>query len=81
MRVFPGEACDELGEEYCGVEGVFDDVKLPPRQEQAQPAREGQDRDTITYDGPKTVFPGEACDDLGGEFCEPEYQEGVGKEQ
>lgn len=23
------------------------------------------------------VFPGEACDDLGGEFCEPEYQRGV----
>jgi len=23
------------------------------------------------------VFPGEACDDLGGEFCEPEYQKDV----
>lgn len=27
-----------------------------------------------------SVFPGEACDELGGEFCEPSYQEGVGKE-
>lgn len=23
------------------------------------------------------VFPAEACDDLGGEFCEPDYQTGV----
>lgn len=26
------------------------------------------------------VFPGEACDDLGGEFCEAPYQDGVSKE-
>lgn len=23
------------------------------------------------------VFQGEACDDLGGAFCDPEYQKGV----
>lgn len=23
------------------------------------------------------VFPAEACDDLGGEFCEPDYQKDV----
>jgi hypothetical protein len=23
------------------------------------------------------VFPGEACEELGGDFCEPEFQEGV----
>jgi len=26
------------------------------------------------------VFPGEACDDLGGEFCEAPYQAGVSRE-
>lgn len=26
------------------------------------------------------VFPGEACDDLGGEFCEGPYQDGVSKD-
>lgn len=28
----------------------------------------------------RRVFPGEACDDLGGEFCDPEYQQGVYQE-
>ena len=35
------------------------------------------DREYLQYDSPKTVFPAEACDDLGGEFCDPEYQKGV----
>lgn len=26
------------------------------------------------------VFPGEACDDLGGEFCEEPYQAGVSRD-
>jgi len=38
------------------------------------------ERDYLSYDEPKTVFPGEACDDLGGEFCEAPYQAGVSRE-
>jgi len=28
----------------------------------------------------RRVFPGEACDDLGGEFCEAPYLDGVSRE-
>lgn len=38
---------------------------------------ESVDREYLDYNQPKTVFLAEACDDLGGEFCEPEYQTGV----
>lgn len=31
----------------------------------------------LLFENGYSVFPGEACDDLGGEFCEPKYQEGV----
>ncbi|RVW29193.1 Light-regulated protein 1, chloroplastic [Vitis vinifera] len=68
--------------EACDAE-MYPEVKLkaeagnPP----ARSATEGVDREYLEYNSPKTVFPGEACDDLGGEFCEPEYQEGVFQEK
>eukprot|EP00475_Leptophrys_vorax_P034677 TRINITY_DN5628_c0_g1_i2.p1 TRINITY_DN5628_c0_g1~~TRINITY_DN5628_c0_g1_i2.p1 ORF type:complete len:141 (-),score=14.81 TRINITY_DN5628_c0_g1_i2:454-876(-) len=79
--VFPAEACDELGGEFCEVDGVFAEVKLPPAPEKPVKQVVGRDVGTVDYDGPKTVFPGEACDELGGEFCEPDYQAGVGAEK
>eukprot|EP00850_Spirogloea_muscicola_P016509 SM000134S26952 [mRNA] locus=s134:256489:257690:- [translate_table: standard] len=79
--VFPGEACDELGEEYCGAEGVGEEVRQPEAERKQRPSAAstaaGEDRDYEEYKGEKTVFPGEACDELGGEFCDPPYQEGV----
>ncbi|KAL3701192.1 hypothetical protein R1sor_019214 [Riccia sorocarpa] len=80
--VFPAEACEELGEEYCGAEGVGPEVKPKaeaPKEETAPSgeSQEGVDREYEEYKGDKTVFPGEACDELGGPFCEPEYQKGV----
>ncbi|KAJ9709998.1 hypothetical protein PVL29_001462 [Vitis rotundifolia] len=80
--VFPAEACEVVGGEACDAE-MYPEVKLkaedgnPP----ARSATEGVDREYLEYNSPKTVFPGEACDDLGGEFCEPEYQEGVFQEK
>ncbi|BBM96917.1 hypothetical protein MPTK1_1g01540 [Marchantia polymorpha subsp. ruderalis] len=77
--VFPAEACDELGEEYCGMEGVGKEVK-PKAQaisEEKPSSEAGVDREYEEYKGDKTVFPGEACDELGGEFCDPEYQKDV----
>ncbi|KAL2650465.1 hypothetical protein R1flu_018593 [Riccia fluitans] len=65
--VFPAEACEELGGEYCGAEGVGPEVKpkaQAPKDEQPQaPSVDGVDRDYEEYKGDKTVFPGEACDD------------------
>ncbi|XP_057949790.1 light-regulated protein, chloroplastic [Malania oleifera] len=76
--VFPAEACETIGGEACDVE-MYPEVKLKPEAntDTAKAASELIDRDYFEYDGPKTVFPAEACDDLGGEFCQPEYQKGV----
>ncbi|XP_068326282.1 light-regulated protein, chloroplastic-like [Pyrus communis] len=77
--VFPAEACETVGGEACDAE-MYPEVKLKPEEGRSNTARtvsEQLDRDYLEYDSPKTVFPGEACDDLGGEFCEPEYQRGV----
>ncbi len=71
-----GEACDA---------DIYPEVKLKPEAAAGnRPAgsnTEAVDREYLDYNSPKTVFPGEACDDLGGEFCEPEYQEGVFQEK
>ncbi|CAK9144399.1 unnamed protein product [Ilex paraguariensis] len=77
--VFPAEACETIGGEACDAE-MYPEVKLKPESKTNSPTKtssEKVDREYLEYDNPKTVFPGEACDDLGGEFCEPEYQSGV----
>ncbi|XP_031475936.1 light-regulated protein, chloroplastic-like [Nymphaea colorata] len=76
--VFPAEACDVVGGEACAA-NMYPEVK--PREEMAssrgrQNAMEEVDREYLEYNEPTTVFPDEACDDLGGEFCEAEYQKG-----
>lgn len=77
--VFPAEACEEVGGDACDLEGVGPEVKAKasPAKKAATSSLGGQDREYIDYKEAKTVFPGEACDELGGEFCEPEYQSGV----
>ncbi|MCO5576185.1 hypothetical protein L7F22_029993 [Adiantum nelumboides] len=78
--VFPAEACEEVGGEACEAEGVGPEVRgsaSTPKQQSSSKAESGTDREYVDYKESKTVFPGEACDDLGGEFCEPEYQAGV----
>ncbi|OMO85014.1 Light regulated Lir1 [Corchorus olitorius] len=77
--VFPAEACETIGGEACDVE-MYPEVKLKEEAQtnyKAKTASEQVDREYLDYDSPKTVFLGEACDDLGGEFCEPDYQSGV----
>eukprot|EP00271_Cylindrocystis_brebissonii_P013546 TRINITY_DN33457_c0_g1_i1.p1 TRINITY_DN33457_c0_g1~~TRINITY_DN33457_c0_g1_i1.p1 ORF type:complete len:161 (-),score=12.49 TRINITY_DN33457_c0_g1_i1:472-954(-) len=78
--VFPAEACEELGGDSCDP-STGREIRLPPQAVVEAAVKPGPDIETMAYDGPKTVFPGEACDDLGGEFCEPDYQENVGKDQ
>ncbi|KAF7113909.1 hypothetical protein RHSIM_RhsimUnG0101500 [Rhododendron simsii] len=76
--VFPAEACETVGGDAFDAE-MYPEVKLDPETSNAtnKTSTEMVDRDYLEYDIPKTVFPGEACDDLGGEFCEPDYQRGV----
>ncbi|XP_074564966.1 light-regulated protein, chloroplastic [Curcuma longa] len=79
VSVFPMEACDVLGGEACNTK-MFPEVKLAASDSNttgSTAASEEIERDYLEYDDSKTVFPGEACDDLGGEFCEAEYQSGV----
>uniref|UniRef100_A0A2P2JFG0 Light-regulated protein n=3 Tax=Rhizophora mucronata TaxID=61149 RepID=A0A2P2JFG0_RHIMU len=73
--VFPAEACETVGGEACDAE-MYPEVKLQPeaRSSSVATALEQVDREYMEYNSPKTVFLEEACEDLGGEFCEPEYQ-------
>ncbi|KAI3965133.1 hypothetical protein MKW92_005858 [Papaver armeniacum] len=76
--VFPAEACDTIGGEACNVE-MYPEAKPKPENKSIAPktTKESIDREYLEYNEPKTVFPAEACDDLGGEFCQPDYQKGV----
>ncbi|KAK9120225.1 hypothetical protein Scep_018318 [Stephania cephalantha] len=71
--VFPAEACETIGGEACWY-GILPEAKLEPQdKETVTAAQELVDREYLEYNDPKTVFRGEACDDLGGEFCQPGY--------
>ncbi|PIA26107.1 hypothetical protein AQUCO_10000042v1 [Aquilegia coerulea] len=77
--VFPAEACETIGGDACDAE-IFPEVKLKAEDDEntkAKITQESVDREYLEYNEPKTVFPDEACDDLGGEFCQPDYQKGV----
>ncbi|KAJ8752312.1 hypothetical protein K2173_003948 [Erythroxylum novogranatense] len=78
LSVFPAEACEVVGGDACQAD-IYPEVRLNPdaRNEASRVAAESFDRDYLEYNGPKTVFCAEACDDLGGEFCAREYQRGV----
>ncbi|XP_057489333.1 light-regulated protein, chloroplastic-like [Actinidia eriantha] len=78
FSVFPAEACETIGGEACAAD-MYPEVKLKPesRNNMARLASEMIEREYLEYNGPKTVLPGDACDILGGEFCERPYQRGV----
>ncbi|KAJ1283030.1 hypothetical protein BS78_03G096500 [Paspalum vaginatum] len=79
VSVFPMEACELLGGDACSGQ-MYPEAKLAAAEAAASRREEEVEREYLSYDEPKTVFPGEACDDLGGEFCEGPYQAGVSKE-
>ncbi|WCJ26736.1 Light-regulated protein 1 chloroplastic [Euphorbia peplus] len=72
--VFPAEACETTGGEACEVE-MYPETKLKTEPKTTKPTTttEQIDREYLEYSSSKTVFLEEACDDLGGEFCEPEF--------
>ncbi|KAJ1407831.1 Light regulated Lir1 [Sesbania bispinosa] len=78
FSVFPAEACETIGGEACMAD-MYPEAKLQPEARNATPrvASESVEREYLEYNDPKTVFRAEACDDLGGIFCEREYQKGV----
>ncbi|KAF0901182.1 hypothetical protein E2562_038191 [Oryza meyeriana var. granulata] len=79
ISVFPMEACDLIGGEACDAQ-MYPEAKIPSSSAAAAAASraaEEVERDYLSYDEPRTVFPEEACDDLGGEFCEAPYQAAV----
>ncbi|PON34369.1 Light regulated Lir [Trema orientale] len=78
FSVFPAEACETIGGEAC-LAGMFPEAKLEHkvRNGSSKTASESFEREYLEYNEPKTVFRGEACDDLGGEFCEHDYQRSV----
>ncbi|VAH72676.1 unnamed protein product [Triticum turgidum subsp. durum] len=75
VSVFPMEACDLVGGEACDAQ-MYPEIKLGAGTGgPAAAARAPEvEREYLAYDEPKTVFPDEACDDLGGEFCEAPYE-------
>ncbi|XP_038893926.1 light-regulated protein, chloroplastic-like [Benincasa hispida] len=78
ISVFPAEACETIGGEACWA-NMFPEVRIQPSLNNQKPAvaLEEIDREYLDYADSRTVFPGEACDDLGGEFCEPEFLNSV----
>ncbi|CAK9317846.1 unnamed protein product [Citrullus colocynthis] len=78
ISVFRAEACETIGGEACWA-NVFPEVRLPLPLNNQRPAiaLEEIDREYLDYTDSKTVFRGEACDDLGGEFCEHEFLSAV----
>ncbi|XP_022148181.1 light-regulated protein-like [Momordica charantia] len=72
VSVFPAEACEIIGGEACWAH-IFPEVRLQPQPLENAPsnavALEDIDREYLDYSDSSTVFLGEACDDLGGDFC------------
>ncbi|KAF8100915.1 hypothetical protein N665_0214s0074 [Sinapis alba] len=76
LSVFPAEACEVISGYACSAD-IYPEVKLETKPVSPPVTSELVDREYLEYNNPKTVFPAEACDDLGGEFCEPDYQKDV----
>ncbi|CAH2045333.1 unnamed protein product [Thlaspi arvense] len=76
LSVFPAEACETISGYACSAD-IYPEVKLDTKPVSRPVASEPVDREYLEYNNPKTVFCAEACDDLGGEFCEPDYQKDV----
>lgn len=78
FSVFPAEACEVIGGDACSAE-MYPEAKLKPEagNDTSRIASEPIEREYLEYNDTNTVFKGEACDDLGGTFCDREYQRGV----
>ncbi|TKY62984.1 Light-regulated protein [Spatholobus suberectus] len=76
FSVFPAEACETIGGEACMAD-MYPEARLQPEAKTPRVATENVEREYLEYNDPKTVFRAEACDDLGGTFCEHEYQKNV----
>ncbi|XP_073007167.1 light-regulated protein, chloroplastic-like [Typha latifolia] len=79
ISVFPMEACELIGGHACAAQ-MFPEIKLAAAEangSNSSAALQEIDRQYLDYDERRTVFPDEACDNLGGEFCEADYQLGV----
>ncbi|XP_010425392.1 PREDICTED: light-regulated protein-like [Camelina sativa] len=73
LSVFPAEACEVISGYACSAD-IYPEVKLESKPVSRPVVSEPVDREYEEYNNTKTVFREEACDDLGGEFCEPDYQ-------
>ncbi|KAL2939601.1 Light-regulated protein 1 chloroplastic [Bienertia sinuspersici] len=74
VKVFPAEACDIVGGNACAAV-MYPEVKLDTPKKMSQTnsnvVTEQFDREYFDYSiDPRSVLREEACDDLGGEFCE-----------
>ncbi|KAI3457774.1 hypothetical protein Pfo_014437 [Paulownia fortunei] len=76
ISVFPAEACETIGGDSCQAD-IYPEVKLKPEANKPKIASETIEREYLDYTDPRTVLLGEACDVLGGEFCEEPYQMGI----
>ncbi|EOA24927.1 hypothetical protein CARUB_v10018218mg [Capsella rubella] len=76
LSVFPAEACEVISGYACSAD-IYPEVKLESKPVSRPVTTESVDREYEDYNNTKTVFREEACDDLGGEFCEPDYQKDV----
>ncbi|GFQ01119.1 aspartokinase 1 chloroplastic [Phtheirospermum japonicum] len=78
ISVFPAEACETIGGETC-LADICPEVKLTTEANKPNNVvrSETVEREYMDYTDPRTVLLGEACDVLGGEFCEQTYQTGI----
>ncbi|KAG8385024.1 hypothetical protein BUALT_Bualt04G0179900 [Buddleja alternifolia] len=77
ISVFPAEACETIGGDAC-LAGIYQEVKLKPEANHPKISLEPVEREYLDYtEDPRTVLLGEACDVLGGEFCDGPYQMGI----
>ncbi|KAK4417952.1 Light-regulated protein 1, chloroplastic [Sesamum alatum] len=76
ISVFLAEACETIGGDTC-LADIYPEVKLEAEAKKTKTASEAVEREYLDYTDPRTVLLGEACDVLGGEFCERPYQMGI----
>lgn len=76
ISVFPAEACETIGGDTC-LADIYPEVKLEAEAKKPKTVSEAVEREYLEYTDPRTVLLGEACDVLGGEFCNPPYQMGI----
>ncbi|XP_057530851.1 LOW QUALITY PROTEIN: light-regulated protein 1, chloroplastic [Amaranthus tricolor] len=82
FSVFPAEACEIVEGDACAAVMYPDSrLNLMPQKMMSgnnKTVSEQVEREYFDYNtDPKSVLRGEACDDLGGEFCEAPYMKGV----